>query len=288
MELRKTNSTDSYELTAQQYLNFTRFLEKACGIVLGDSKQYLIVSRMKKIMAEFSFQTLDELITTLVNRAPRDLCNRVVDAMTTNETSWFRDNAPYDALKQHILPDIAKSKSSKLRIWSAACSSGQEPYSISIIGNEFQSEKPGVLRAGFEVVATDISPEMIKTATAGVYDDSAIARGVSLQRKQRYFQHDGKSWTIRPQVKANVSFRELNLTQSYALLGKFDIIFCRNVLIYFSCDSKKDIVERMAKQLNPGGYLLLGGSESMNNISDLYVMEKIGGCVLYRLKNNDG
>ncbi len=284
MELKRHDKFVTNTLSDAEYRNFTDFLEDACGIVLGANKHYLITSRMKRIMTEYKLGSLSELMAEMTRDRTTKLRDRVIESMTTNETSWFRDNQPYIVLKQNILPEIAKKKNDRVRIWSSACSSGQEPYSIAISTHEYQMANPGAMTASIEIMATDISPEMLRRASSGIYDEAALMRGMSPDRKKRYFEKQDENWKISHLIHSKVIFRELNLLQSYALLGRFDVIFCRNVLIYFSRDSKRDIVNRMAKSLKPGGYLILGGSESMTNVSDLYEMEKIAGCVLYRVK----
>jgi len=271
-------------LSDLEYRSFTAFLEEACGIVLGANKHYLVTSRLKCVMADNKISSMSDLMDEMNKDRSARLRGKIIESMTTNETSWFRDSQPFEVLKRNILPEIVKQKKDRVRIWSAACSSGQEPYSIGITLHEYQLGNPGALTASHEIIATDISPEMLGIARSGIYDSSAIVRGMSAERKTRYFQKSGDDWEVNRLVRANIQFRELNLLQSYALLGRFDVIFCRNVLIYFSRESKQNIVDRMASVLNPGGYLILGGSESMTNVSERFVMEKLGGCVLYRVK----
>ncbi len=272
-------------ISAQDYKDFRAFLENACGIVLGENKQYLVSSRLNRVVADFKLESVGELVAQLRRDSRSELRNRVVEAMTTNETSWFRDNHPFAALKDVILPELGKSRRNPVRIWSAACSSGQEPYSIAMTLHEFQMGQPGALNADVQIVATDISPAVLQAAKAGRYDELSMARGLSPERRKRYFQQHGQQWEVSPVIRSRVQFRDLNLLQSYALLGRFDVIFCRNVLIYFSSESKRDILTRMARALNPGGYLLLGGSESLAGVSDLFEMHRHLGGVIYRLKS---
>lgn len=225
----------------------------------------------------------------LMTRMGQDskLRERILDAMTTNETSWFRDRYPYDILKEHILPELATQRGNSARIWSAACSSGQEPYSISMTVQEFQQQRPGSLPgAGVEIVATDISPTVLADAKAGVFDSLSISRGLTPERRDRFFQLQagGKHWEVRPEIRQRVRFRDLNLMTSYAALGKFDVVYCRNVLIYFSTDLKRDIIKRIAGTLKPKGYLFLGGSESIANYSDDFEMLRLPSGVVYRLR----
>jgi len=270
----------------QDYQDFQRYLEEACGIVLGDNKQYLVSSRLNRVLAEFSMASLGELIGRVRSGSVGGLRERVIEAMTTNETSWFRDNYPFDILRDTLLPELGRNRAQPIRIWSAACSSGQEPYSISMVVEEYRAKNPGTLAAGVQVVATDISPAILRDAKAGIYDSISVVRGLSPERKQRFFSHKDDRWEVRSEVKARVQFRDLNLMQSYSLLGRFDMIFCRNVLIYFSTESKRDILSRMARALNPRGYLFLGGSESIANYSEDFELVRMPRGVVYRLKGN--
>jgi chemotaxis protein methyltransferase CheR len=272
-------------LSSKDYQDFQKYLENMCGIVLGDNKQYLVNSRLNKMLQEHKLATLGELLSKLNKDNNRELTNKVVEAMTTNETSWFRDIHPFNTLKDRIFPELAKNRRTPIRIWSAACSSGQEPYSISMTVNEFQSGNPGMLNSDVQIVATDISPAILAAAEKGHYDDMAMARGLSPERKKKYFRETPNYWQITPIVKSRIQFRPLNLLQSYALLGRFDIIFCRNVLIYFSTESKKEILEKMCRCLNPGGYIFLGGSESITGITDKLDMVRTHGGVVYQLKS---
>lgn len=274
---------NSTSITSDEYQAFRSFLEQACGIVLGDNKQYLVTSRLTGIMVEFDITSFSKLMEKLLK--DKMLKQRIMDAMTTNETSWFRDEYPYDILKEKILPEAATRKANNYKIWSAACSSGQEPYSISMIVSEYLSSKPGSLpNGGVQIIGTDISSSILQKARSGQYEGMSVVRGLSAERKQRFFKENGQVWEIRDEVKKRVSFREMNLMQNYALLGKFDVIFCRNVLIYFSPDLKKDIIKRMANALNPNGYLILGGSESISGYSEDFNLVRWKNGVVYTLK----
>ncbi|MHB8472761.1 MAG: CheR family methyltransferase [Gammaproteobacteria bacterium] len=267
----------------QEYEEFRVFLEKACGIVLGDNKHYLITSRLSRVMADHKLKSLGDIIDNLKKEPGPRLRESIIEAMTTNETLWFRDVYPFDVLKQKLLPELARKRPRSVRIWSAACSSGQEPYSISMAVQEFLAGNPGAL-GDVQIVATDISPAILKEAKDAHYDAMALARGINPERKQRFFSPQGNHWEVNPDVRARVRFLSLNLLQSYALLGRFDLVFCRNVLIYFSSESKRDIMGRMAKTLNPGGHLFLGASESITNYSDAYDMVRCNPGVVYKVK----
>jgi len=272
-------------LSNQDYESFRTFLESACGIVLGENKHYLVVSRLSRLMADEGVETLADLVAHLKDDRKRQLRERIVEAMTTNETFWFRDTFPFDILKETIFPDLADRRVRSPRIWSSACSSGQEPYSISMTIQEYQASRPGSL-TDVQIMATDISPTILLDAKEASYDALALARGLSNERKQKFFTplRDGR-WQARPEIRNRVRFSQANLLQSYSLLGRFDVIFCRNVLIYFSSESKSDILARMARVLNPGGYLFLGSSESITQYSDEFEMVRCPRGSVYRVKS---
>jgi len=266
----------------EHYRAFRVFLEQSCGIVLGDNKQYLVASRLSQLMERYGFRNLGELVARLQEPSTGNLRGLVIEAMTTNETQFFRDVYPFETLKKELFPEFQRRRVWPVRVWSAACSSGQEAYSISIALQEYNEEGG---RLELEVLGTDISPSMVQQAAAGRYSGSAASRGLSPQRLQRYFtQIDANTWEVRPEIRRRASFRLHNLLESYSLLGRFDLIFCRNVLIYFSQESRADILSRMAKVLNPGGYLIVGASESLVRQADEFELVRTGNGVIYRLK----
>ena len=273
------------QISATEYNDFRVFLEKACGIVLGDNKQYLLTSRLNRLMNSEGIDSFDLLVKKIkVNRPLRD---QILDAMTTNETSWFRDRYPFEILKQDVFPHITSQRASQMRIWSAASSTGQEAYSISMTIQEYLMSRPGALPSRIEIVGTDISTTVVAEAKKGRYDSLSMARGLSPERKKRFFKPlpGGEVWELREDLRKRVTFRELNLMSSYGLLGKFDVIFCRNVLIYFSAELKREILEKMAGVLKPDGYLFLGGSESTANYTDRFEMVRLPAGVVYKLRS---
>jgi len=274
---------NTQSISKQDYDDLRAFLETASGIVLGDNKHYLVSSRLNRVLTEFKLPHFHDLVQGLQNQRNMALRERVVDAMTTNETMWFRDIYPYEMLKTVLLPEFAKTKDRGLRIWSAACSSGQEPYSMSMIVQEFLAANAGAFSRGVQIVATDISPTMLSFAKAGLYDDAAIARGLSDDRRNKFFKRATTGWEIKPELKTRVQFKPINLLQSYASMGKFDIIFCRNVLIYFSSEAKSDILNRLGESLNPDGYLMLGSSETPSRYSELFAMTRNQHGAIYKL-----
>ncbi len=269
-------------ISQEDYRAFQRFLEQASGILLGDNKEYLVASRLGTLMRERGFNGMQPLLAALQQGVDRRLRVQVIDAMTTNETFWFRDISHYRLLTENILP---AAKAGRLRIWSAACSSGQEPYSLSMTIQDYQSRYPGRFRSEVEIVATDISSRILAEARKGEYCGMSVSRGLDGEQRRRYFEPRGDCLSVRPEIRKRVSFRELNLSGSYALLGRFDVIFCRNVLIYFSAKLKGDILNRMAQALNPGGYLFLGSTESLSGHNDRFEMLTGHGGIVYKLKS---
>ncbi|KJF82883.1 methyltransferase domain-containing protein [Photobacterium angustum] len=267
----------------QEYREFCRFLESQCGIVLGDSKQYLVRSRLSPLVNRFSLSSLSDLLQNVLSGRNRELRIAAVDAMTTNETLWFRDGYPFTVLSDKILPELAANKKT-IKIWSAASSSGQEPYSMAMTVLETQAKRPGLLPS-IQITATDISQTMLETCRAGVYDNLALSRGLSPERRRMFFEDNGDGrMRVNNKVKQMVNFRPQNLKDSYALLGKFDIIFCRNVLIYFSPEMKSKVLNQLAASLNPGGYLFLGASESLTGLTEKFEMIRCNPGIIYKLR----
>ena len=272
------------DLQDKEYVLFRDFLEQQCGIVLGENKQYLVKSRLGPLMQRFSVGSLSELVSKTLSPFERQLRSAVIDAMTTNETLWFRDTYPYELLKKQILPELEKTCRT-VKIWSAASSSGQEPYSIAMTAMEYQQTKPGAFSLGVNILGTDISNTMLEHCQRGEYDGLALSRGLSPERRSKFFEDSGKGMMrVKDPVRKNVSFRHLNLLDSYTLLGKFDIIFCRNVLIYFSADVKAKIIRQFAQSLNPKGYLFLGASESLSSVNSDFEMIRCNPGIIYRKK----
>jgi chemotaxis protein methyltransferase CheR len=262
-------------ITPNGYIRFRDYLQKACGISLSDNKQYLVASRLGKVLEREGFSKIEQLVDALEKYGSSKLKEEVINAMTTNETLWFRDIHPFTILKDRVLPEMT---SGPLRIWSAASSTGQEPYSISMVIEEFKSARPGVLKAGEKIVATDICTNILQHAKQGEYDSLAIARGLGPDLQRRYFDKIND-------LSSRVEFKYLNLIESFSALGKFDVIFCRNVLIYFTVDLKLDILKRMHACLKPGGYLFLGGSEALSGLSDYFEIVQCHPGIVYKAKS---
>lgn len=276
---------NSATLDAEAFEAFREFLQEAAGIDLGSNKQYLVATRIRRILIDYKLASLIELVGIIKQPSQRELRQKVIDAMTTNETFWFRDNYPYDYLQNTLLPNWFKEKpNGRVRIWSSACSSGQEPYSISMIVEEFSRKNFGK-RINADIVATDLSTEIMAQAKSGEYDRLSVSRGLSSERlRDNFTEIEKEKWRVKPAIGSRVTFRSQNLKDSYVMLGKFDIVFCRNVLIYFSGELKQDIIRRIHATMNPGAHLFLGSSESLGEASKLFDMVHCSPGVVYRAK----
>jgi len=278
------------KLNKDEFRLLRDFIEENCGIALGDQKEYLIENRLHKLLQDSGCKTYKEFYLKAKKESRSGLRDKIVDAMTTNETSWFRDNYPYEILKKTLFPQYHKEalegKRRGVRIWSAACSTGQEPYSMSMTLLDFAKSHTDLLLKNSEIVATDISPSTVYMATAGTYDDFAVDRGLPSAHKNTYFEKKGRFWSIKDEVRNCTAFKIFNLQDGFTAFGKFDVVFCRNVAIYFSAQSKKILFSKIVNALNPGGYLFLGGSESISGFSNRFEMIKYNSGVYYRIKDN--
>jgi len=266
------------EIDPNEFQLLRDYIEKNCGIYLSEEKMYLVCTRLTSLMVESDCNSFADLYHKAVADTSLSLRDKIVEAITTNETLWFRDESPFVILDEELLREFAKEiasgRRSKIKIWCAACSTGQEPYSIAMTVREF-ARKEGTLKPEqVEILGTDISSTVIYLAKAGRYDPLAISRGLPEDLKKRYFERDGKVWVIKNEIKKMVTYHKLNLQGNFFQLGNQDVVFCRNVLIYFSNGFKKDILKRIARILNPNGYLFLGASESIFNFTDEYQMLK--------------
>ncbi len=266
-----------------EYRMFCDFLEQQCGIVLGDNKMYLVKSRLSPLMSRFDLASLEDLVNKTLKPTERQLRAAVIDAMTTNETLWFRDVYPFELLKSKVMPELDTGRN--VKIWSAASSSGQEPYSIAMTIAEYKAQMGLKSKSTFSVIGTDISSTMLDLCKNAEYDNLALSRGLSDFRRRQFFEDSGKGMMqVKADIRRSVTFRHLNLLDSYHLMGKFDIIFCRNVLIYFSTEIKSQIINKFADQLNPNGFLILGASESMSGLSDKFEMIRCNPGIIYKKK----
>ncbi len=255
-------------MTPLDYDFLRKLLKERSGLDLSADKQYLVESRLMPLARKAGLAGIPELVQKMKSGAEA-LTVEVVEAMTTNETFFFRDKIPFDHLRDTILPTLLQSRASRktLRIWSAAGSTGQEPYSIAMVLKERAAALSGWR---IEIVATDLSQEVLEKSRAGIYSQFEVQRGLPIQLLVKYFTQIGELWQINSELRGMVQHKQLNLLQDFSHLGKFDVIFCRNVLIYFDQDTKIGIFERMAKVIEPDGMLMLGAAESVVGITDAF------------------
>ena len=253
------------------------------AIVIDAEKEYLVQSRLEPVAKEAGLGSLEELVAKLQGTPYGPLHKKVVEAMTTNETSFFRDTAPFEALKSQVLPDlIAKRASQKnLNIWCGASSSGQEPYTIAMVIREYF---PDLANWNIQFYATDISTEMLEKCREGKYSQLEVNRGLPAQLLVKYFTKKGLGWQISEDLRNLIKFQEMNLSGSWPPFPKFDIIFIRNVLIYFDVETKKQILGKTRQLLNSDGYFFLGGAETTLNLDDAFQRVAVSGTSCYRLR----
>ena len=275
-----------YKLSEQAYCDFAKFLKQKLGIVLGLNRQYLVSSRLSVVAREYEYDCINNFLKDVIAGKDTNLTNRSLELMTTNETFWFRDEYPFYLLLNNVLPELAKKQKS-LRIWSSACASGQEAYSIAMTILEFQRTHQGAFSQGVEIVGTDYSDKMVNFAAAGIYDELALGRGLLKEYRDRYFKHIAFNTTltnnmeVAPSVRKMVRFKQLNLLESYNRMGQFDIVFCRNVLIYFEQEQKVSILKKIAACLPTNGSLFLGAAESIGGVEQIYKMQNVSKGLYY-------
>ncbi len=244
-------------------------LKERSGLLLPKDKVYLLESRLTPIAHKRGLETLDDLVNEVRLKRKEDLLTEITEAMTTNESFFFRDTKPFDLFRDTVLPQFLESRASRkrIRIWCAAASTGQEPYSLAIILKEMEASLAGW---NIEIVGTDISEEVLDKAKAGLFSQFEVQRGLPIQLLIKYFNQVGDLWQISDEIRNMVSYRKFNLLDSFALLGSFDVIFCRNVLIYFDQPTKTEVLEKMRKLIPDDGTLFLGAAETVLGITDKF------------------
>jgi chemotaxis protein methyltransferase CheR len=255
-------------VTPADYDFLRKLLKERSGLDLSTDKQYLVESRLIPLARRAGLSGIGDLVQKMKGAAEA-LVTDVVEAMTTNETFFFRDKIPFDHLRDTILPALLQARASRkcLRIWSAACSTGQEPYSIAMCLKEMSAALAGWR---LEIVATDLSQEVLEKAKAGIYSQFEVQRGLPIQLLVKYFTQAGELWQINPDIRGMVQHRQLNLLQDFSHLGRFDVVFCRNVLIYFDLETKLTIFERLTRMIESDGFLMLGAAESVVGVTDAF------------------
>lgn len=277
-------------LSSKEFSLMKRYIEDKCGILISEDKAYLIESRLSKLLIDFKCNTFEEFYKLIYENKDEGITERIIDAITTNETLWFRDQKPWDILENVLMPEyveqLRKNKKDKVRIWSAGCSTGQEPYTIAMIIENYLSKNniSDVSISQFEIVATDISGSIIELAKSARYDAISIMRGLPEFYKNKYFEKQGRIYILKDSIKRMVKFYKFNLQKSFIFLGNFDLIYCRYVTIYFSDILKDDILKRIGLMLQQNGKLFLGSSEIYFNFNAYYDKKEYMGSVYYEVK----
>ncbi|MDX2083888.1 MAG: protein-glutamate O-methyltransferase CheR [Candidatus Melainabacteria bacterium] len=274
-------------LTTDEFHMLSSLIQNECGITLQEDKKYLIESRLGSLLIETGCSTFSEFYLKAKTNSDTELKDKIVDAITTNETLWFRDETPFIVLKEKLFPEFY-SQNTSCRIWSAACSTGQEPYSIVMAAHEGCGQhfhQP--LESQLSVFATDISLSALMQAKNARYNTVAMSRGLSDELKKKYFEEEeqGKTYRLKENITRFVTFQKFNLQMPFDSLGEFNIIFLRNAAIYFSKEFKIELFKKISKSLKPGGYLFIGASESLIGYSDDFKMLEYNKCRYYQLKD---
>jgi chemotaxis protein methyltransferase CheR len=259
-------------MTPDDFDYLRKMLRERSGLVLAAEKQYLAESRLLPVARKFGITSLGDLVQQIRVVPVSPLAVATVEAMTTNETFFFRDKLPFDHFRDTILPVLttARGRDKRIRIWCAAASTGQEPYSLGIIIKEMMAKDAALSAVRFDILATDLSGEVLERARAGVYSQFEVQRGLPIQLLLKYFSQVGETWQIAPELRAMVQFRTLNLLNDFSPLGRFDVVFCRNVLIYFDQPTKISVLKRLARQMPEVGYLALGAAETVVGLTDVF------------------
>jgi chemotaxis protein methyltransferase CheR len=255
-------------VTPSDYEYLRKLLKERSGLDLSADKQYLVESRLVPLARKSSLPGIPELVQKMKGGADA-LTAEVVEAMTTNETFFFRDKIPFDHMKEAVIPALVQARAARrsLRIWCAASSTGQEPYSIAMCLKESGSALSGWRT---EIIATDLSQAVLEKSKAGIFSQFEVQRGLPIQMLVKYFTQTGELWQLNSEIRAMVQHRQLNLLQDFSHLGTFDVIFCRNVLIYFDQETKAKIFDRLSRMLEPDGVLALGAAESVVGITSTF------------------
>lgn len=259
-----------------------RYVQDLSGISLDESKAYLMESRLAPLIEELGCRNYGELYFRAKNDPTRVIPNRILDAITTNETFFFRDGSPFELLRNKLIPDHLDQNQGQhsLSVWSAASSTGQEVYSIAMVLKE---TIPNLSSWRLRLLGTDISDAAIAQASYGKYNKVESGRGLTPAQVQKYFDADGEHWRIKDEIRAMASFQKLNLLEPLAGIGKFDIVFCRNVAIYFNPETRVKLFEHIATQMNPNGALIIGSTESLLGVTNRFVRREYHNSVFYQL-----
>ncbi|MFT4089906.1 MAG: protein-glutamate O-methyltransferase CheR [Asticcacaulis sp.] len=255
-------------MTNEDIEHLAALLKQRSGLILGTEKTYLIESRLSPVARKEGFNNVAALLSSLRTRRDEKLIYAVTDAMTTNETFFFRDKTPFDQFKTEVLPALAKTRlGGDLKIWCAACSTGQEPYSLAMLMEELRPQYP---RIKLDILATDISERCLEKAQAGLYTQFEVQRGLPIQMMVKHFEKVEEMWRLSPKIRQSVRFKKLNLLDDLRLVGRQDVVYCRNVLIYFDIETKRRVLEQISTLLPDDGFLFLGAAETVLGITDAF------------------
>ena len=257
-------------MTPQDFDYLRQLLRQRSGLVLSAEKQYLAESRLLPVARKHGLGSLAELVAQLkAATLGTPLGVEVVEAMTTNESFFFRDKVPFEHFRDTIMPALmtARGREKRIRIWCSACATGQEPYSLAM---SLKTIGPALAGWKVEIVATDISHEVLAKAKAGIYNQFEVQRGLPIQSLVKFFAQLGEAWQIAPEIRGMVQFRQFNLLNDFSSLGSFDVVFCRNVLIYFDQNTKVDVLNRLARQMPSDSFLILGAAETVVGLTDAF------------------
>ncbi|MCW2607306.1 MAG: methyltransferase, CheR-type [Frankiales bacterium] len=271
----------SSTLTTSDFDYIRDVVRRQSAIVLEPGKEYLVESRLLPLARSSGEGSIAAIVTRMRREPTGPITAAVVDAMTTNETSFFRDNHPFDALQKHVLPELVKARAAERRLsfWCGASSSGQEPYTIAMVLKEALAGHPGFQSS---LLATDLSAEMLARTKAAKYSQLEVNRGLPVTMLVKHFDKVGTEWQVKPELRATVQTRPLNLATPFPAMGPFDVVFLRNVLIYFDTPTKKAVLDRVRRVLRPDGYLFLGGAETTLTIDDAWERVVLDRATAYR------
>jgi chemotaxis protein methyltransferase CheR len=281
------------EVSPQEFRDVQTLVRTLCGLVLTDDKTYLVRTRLEPVVRSHSCQTFGEYLGRLQQSDARSMRDELVEALTTGETSFHRDAHPFESFRRQILPELGnlirdriekRALSPQVRIWSAGCSTGQEPYSIAMCVLDFLAANPalGVRPEQFSILATDVSSRSLNIAREGKYHDRDLERGLTSEMRSRYFQLHGEQWTANSDLRKRIEFRRLNFIDPVTGMRPFDVIFCRNVMIYFDTATRQRLSDQFHQLLAPGGLLILGAAESLYGLTTTLMPSQLGQSTVYQ------
>jgi len=276
------------KITLEEIKLITKYIYEISGIYLDESKKYLLETRLNAIAEEHGCATYQDFFNKTKMDATKSIERKIIDAISTNETLFFRDTGPFQLLQHKIFPELIDARSSKmpslktnLKIWSAASSTGQELYSVAIVLQELLGD---LSKYSIKLLGTDISDAAVAQASSGKFNKFEIERGLARDKLNKYFTPAGQTWKINDQTRAMVNFRKFNLMHPFTGLGKFDVVLCRNVAIYFTLEDRKKLFNKIAEVLEPDGFLIIGSTESLTGICPRFIPKRHLRSIFYQLK----